>query len=267
MTPHELLDHSDTGRLWPDTAGRPAYTDLTVAYRAALEVRALRIARGETPCGYKVGFTNRNIWARYEVYAPIWGSVWNTTLSYSDSDGSGSLALAGLCQPRIEPEAVFGLAATPRANAGVGELFDALAWVAPGFEIVQSHRPLWKFSAAESVADGGLHARLFVGRRVPIAAVARDARELQDMLARASVGLHKNGVLVEAGVGANVLDNPLLALLHFLTELRGCPGAPDLKAGDVVTTGTWTDAWPVAPGEEWTAQFDAPLSPLTIALR
>ena len=36
-------------------------------------------------------------------------------------------------------------------------------------------------------------------------------------------------------------------------------GAPDLRPGDVVTTGTWTDAWPVTPGETWTAQFDAPL--------
>jgi hypothetical protein len=46
--------------------------------------------------------------------------------------------------------------------------------------------------------------------------------------------------------------------------LRALPGAPDLQAGDVVTTGTWTDAWPVRRGERWTAQFDAPLSPLTV---
>ncbi|RZI97144.1 MAG: hydratase, partial [Haliea sp.] len=64
--------------------------------------------------------------------------------------------------------------------------------------------------------------------------------------------------------GANVLDGPLHALLHFVQELRGCDGAPDLRAGDVITTGTWTDAWPVAPGEVWTARFGAPLSPLEV---
>ena len=37
-----------------------------------------------------------------------------------------------------------------------------------------------------------------------------------------------------------------------------------LEPGDVVTTGTWTDAWPVAAGETWRAEFEAPLSPLAI---
>ena len=46
--------------------------------------------------------------------------------------------------------------------------------------------------------------------------------------------------------------------------MREVPGAPDLQPGDVVTTGTWTDAWPVAAGERWTAQFEAPLSRMEI---
>jgi 2-keto-4-pentenoate hydratase len=50
----------------------------------------------------------------------------------------------------------------------------------------------------------------------------------------------------------------LRALLNFLETLRACPGAPDLQAGDVVTTGTWTDAWPMAPGQQWHAHFSLP---------
>ena len=84
------------------------------------------------------------------------------------------------------------------------------------------------------------------------------------MLARARVGLHRNGRLVEEGTGANVLDSPLHALLHFLVELRACPDAADLAAGDVVTTGTWTDAWPVAAGERWTARFDSALPTIEV---
>jgi 2-keto-4-pentenoate hydratase len=267
MTPHALLDHSDSGALWPASADRSAWPDLGAAYRAALAVRGLRIARGELPRGYKVGFTNRNIWARYAVYAPIWGTVWNTTLSFADDDGTAAIPLERLCQPRLEPEAVFGLRATPRAGAGLVDLFDALDWVAPGFELVQSHRPDWKFSAPETVADGGLHGRLVVGGKVPIAAIAADAGALDEVLADARVALHRNGVRVEAGSGANVLDGPLRALLHFVTELRECPGAPDLQPGDVVTTGTWTDAWPVAPGERWRAEFSAPLAHLELAFR
>lgn len=263
MTPQDLLDHRDCGRLWPGTLADPAFPDLPAAYQAALAVRALRLARGEAQCGYKIGFTNRAIWPRYNVFAPIWGFVWNTTLS-SGETGEAVVPLAGLCQPRIEPEAVFGMKATPRANASLDDLFEALAWVAPGFEVVQSHRPGWKFSAPDTVADGGLHGRLLVGNKVLVGELARDAQQLQGVLARTRLGLHKNGSLVEEGVGANVLDDPLRALHHFLQELRACPGAPDLQAGDVITTGTWTDAWPVEPGERWRAHFSASLPELTL---
>lgn len=261
MTPQDLLKHSDTAELWPLNGGA-CFTDLASAYQSALAVRSLRVARGETPRGYKIGFTNRTIWARYKVFAPIWGSMWDTSVVFCD--GVGSVSLAGLCQPRLEPEAVFGFKATPRADAGLDDLFDALDWVAPGFEIVQSHQPDWTFIAPQTVADGGLHARLLVGRKLPVAALAQDAGQLHCLLAGARVGLYQNGRLIDEGTGANVLDSPLRALLHFLAELRSCPGATDLAAGDIVTTGTWTDAWPLRPGETWTARFDTVLPSLQI---
>ena len=66
------------------------------------------------------------------------------------------------------------------------------------------------------------------------------------------------------GFGSNVLDGPLHALKHFVEALRDCPGATDLQPGDVVTTGTWTDAWPVAAGETWSADFEPPLARLEV---
>ena len=261
MTPQDLLRHGDTGEPWPAHGGAE-FADLPSAYRSALAVRALRIARGETPRGYKIGFTNRTIWPRYEVFVPIWGSMWNTTID--TCDGAGTVSLARLCQPRIEPEAVFGFKAAPRAGASLEDLFDALDWVAPGFEVVQSHRPDWKFTAPQTVADGGLHARLLVGRKRPIPELARDAGQLHQLLASARVRLLKNGSLVEEGAGAHVLGSPLQALMHFLVELRSCPGATDLVAGDIVTTGTWTDAWPVRAGETWTTRFDSALPALEV---
>ena len=94
-------------------------------------MRALREQRGERPRGFKVGFTNRRIWPIYQVFAPIWGTVWDSTLTLCDDQAS--LDLGHLSQPRIEPEAVFGFKATPQpAAAGqapgdaVQSLFDAL---------------------------------------------------------------------------------------------------------------------------------------------
>ena len=261
MTPESLLQHYDSAQLWDAAPSDGEGFDVARAYQQSLAVRALRAARGEQPRGYKLGFTNRNIWPAYGVFAPIWGPVWDTTLSLCD--GEGVVALAGTCQPRLEPEAVFGLRAVP-ASASLEALFDAIDWVAPGFEIVQSHLAGWKFRAADTVADGALHARLLVGARTPVRGIAADAAGLERALASANVTLQQDGQQVDQGRGANVLDGPLHALAHFLQELRACPGAADLKAGDVVTTGTWTDAWPVAPGQTWTARFSSPLAPLKV---
>lgn len=258
MRPEELLASIDTGRQWPQGSG----LEVPAAYEHALAVRALRLARGEQPRGFKVGFTNRTIWQRYGVFAPIWGSVWNTTLSFCD--GEGTVDLKATAQPRLEPECVFGLRATPPARAGLQELLDSVEWIAPGFEIVQSHMKDWKFTAGDTVADSGLHARLLVGRKVPVANLPREAGAFDALLAKARVVLRQGEKQVDAGTGANVLDGPLHALRHFVDELRNFPGAPDLQPGDVVTTGTWTDAHAVQAGETWRADFEAPLAPLTI---
>lgn len=261
-TAEALLRHYDEGRPW----AAPTGLDFDAAYRRQLEVRALREARGERPRGYKIGFTNRGIWPRYNVFAPIWGTVYDSTLTLCEGDAEVALGVA--CEPRLEPEAVFGLRAAPPPDAGLPQLFDAIDWVAPGFELVQSHLPGWRFAAAaDPIADGSLHAHLLVGRRVPVRDIASDAEALERQLAAAKVQLAQGERVVEEGRGANVLDGPLHALLHFVRELARCPGAPTLQPGDVITTGTWTDAWPVAPGQTWTGHFEAPLSPLTVRFR
>jgi 2-keto-4-pentenoate hydratase len=237
---------------------------VAAAYRDALAVRALRIGRGERPVGYKIGFTNRTIWARYGVFAPIWGSVWDTTLTRCD--GQGTVDLSGTCQPRLEPEIVFGIAATPPVGATLEALFACVEWLAPGFEIVQSHAADWKFSAAETIADGGLHGRLLVGRPRPVREFAATGQALDATLARTRVKLLRGETSIDEGVGLNVLDGPLHALHHFVLEQQRCPGAPSLRAGDVVTTGTWTDAWPLVAGQTWRSEFDAPFGGLEIRL-
>lgn len=261
MTPQQLLQSIDSGQLWPDGAG-PSIQQVGAAYQTALAVRALRLARGERPAGFKVGFTNRSIWPRYQVFAPIWGSVWHSTLSFARDGGTVSLERA--CQPRIEPEVVFAFKATPPPGATLDQLFDALDWLAPGFEIVQCHLPDWKFVAAQTVADSGLHAHLRVGKALRVADLAANADQLHRLLSGARVNLARDGQTVEEGRGEAVLDSPLLALAHFVTELRACPGAPDIGPGDLVTTGTWTDAWPVQAGQRWSARYTAGLGNLTV---
>jgi 2-keto-4-pentenoate hydratase len=275
MIAQTILAHHDQATLWPSAT----HLDISAAYQTGLAVRALRIHRGEQPRGYKIGFTNRSIWPRYNATAPIWGTVYDSTLSHCA--GQASLSLQGICQPRIEPEAVLSLRAAPPPNCTLDQLFDCVDGVAPGFEIVQSHLPDWKFALPDAVADGSLHARLVVGSQVNAHDLARNAQDFCALLAKTNTVLsctgptaasshgevkdRGTGEVKDRGTGANVLGDPLNALLYFVREIQAHPSAPGLKAGDVITTGTWTDAFPVSPGQTWHAAFDAPLSPITIA--
>jgi len=69
--------------------------------------------------------------------------------------------------------------------------------------------------------------------------------------------LSRGGSVIETGKGANVLDSPALALAHLARVVAGQPAAPPLVAGELITTGTITDAWPVHAGETWTSDYGA----------
>jgi 2-oxo-3-hexenedioate decarboxylase len=62
---------------------------------------------------------------------------------------------------------------------------------------------------------------------------------------------------VERGGGANVLGSPALALDHLARLLGDQPEFDPLAGGEVITTGTLTDALPIAPGEHWTSDYGA----------
>jgi 2-oxo-3-hexenedioate decarboxylase len=238
--------------------------DLTLhdAYAVAEALRRRRSARRERVVGWKIGFTNRTIWDRYGVHAPIWGPVWDTTLTLLDGT-TATLSLAGLVQPRLEPEIVFGFARSPEPGMDEAALVGCLEWVAHGVEVVHTHCEGWRFTAADTVADGALHGRLLVGPRVPAAAWPR----LGDDLAATTMTLACDGRVVDRGVGANVLGGPLAALRLWLAAMAR--DTPDwrVEPGHVVTTGTLTDAWPLAPGQRWTTQpGDARLAGLEIAV-
>jgi 2-keto-4-pentenoate hydratase len=180
-------------------------------------------------------------------------SVWRHTVRHA-VDGRARLPLRGFVQPRIEPEVVFKLKA-PVTDDTPEALARAIEWIAPGFEIVQSHFPDWKFKAADCTAAFGLHGALVVGEPLMVTGANRAA--LAAALPTCAVTLSRGGTVIDRGVGANVLDSPALALTHLARLIADQPQAPKLTAGEFVTTGTITDAWPVAAGETWSSDYGA----------
>ena len=235
------------------TASDPTL-DAVAAYEVLGEIHARRAASGWQPAGRKIGFTNRTIWTRYGVDRSIWAHIYSQTVHRAPEDHA-TLAVSGFVQPRIEPEIVFGLRGPVPVAGDARAVLDAVGWMGAGFEIVQCHFPGWKFQAPDAIAAFGLHGALVIG---PVRQL--DGRE-RDRLAAAlpefELTLHRGAEIVDRGRGSQVLDSPALALQHLASVLASQPGAPPLAAGEIVTTGTLTDAWPIEPGTRWRSDYGA----------
>ena len=197
--------------------------------------------------GRKIGFTNRNIWSTYNVDEPIWGPITKKSVSFCKGNFM-KVDLSQFCEPRIEPEIVICLKQQPEYGAKNSEIY--LDWIAPGCEIVDSIYPNWKFSLTDAIVTGGLHGCLVVGEKQKI-----DHNTESDLI-DVKVELYKNGKFQEAGIGSNVLEGPISAVRYLHKGLSKIKNQDPLSAGDIITTGTMTDAKPIFPKENWMVRFD-----------
>jgi len=245
---HELVAvHESAAEVPPFSKRYPGLTP-EAGYAAARKLHAHRCARGWLPVGRKIGFTNRTLWERYGVHEPLWGTVYDRTIVFSQGNRA-SVDLAGLAQPRIEPEIAFRLKATPPATRDPQALLAAIEWIAHSVEIVQCHHPDWKVTIADCTADNGLHGRLVVGTPVAIERISGLAAALPFL----KMTLRKGAEVKDQGLGSNVLGSPLLALAFLIGVLE--KQGESLQPGEIITTGTLTDAHPVAPGETWSTDL------------
>jgi len=247
----EALTALDTGHQISPFFERLSGFEFEDAYRVAAAIRRMREMRGEIPVGRKIGFTNRTIWAEYNVYEPIWGYVYDRTV-HNLTELGNTFSLGGLAEPRIEPEIVFQLALAPAPDMDETALLACIDWVAHGFEIVQSIYPGWKFSAPDTVIAFGLHGALLIGPRHSIAA---DPQNWSQTLSTFEIDLKREGIVADHGRATNVLGGPVSALRHLVRTLTCDKVNSPLAAGEIITTGTLTRALPALAGQTWTTEL------------
>lgn len=247
LTAATVLDACDHARSL-DRARFEPLDDLASAETIQVSIAIARLARGERPVGYKIGFTNRSIWPLYGVFHPIWAPVWNATLIRASAPDPVALAASRFVEPRIEPEIVVALREAPAADTPEAVLA-AADWIAHGLEIVQSPFPGWRFSAAEAFAAQALHGALVLGPAQPVSLLGAPAAQALARLGELEVELLCDGRMVERGRGANALDGPMHATAHLSRELRR--RGRSIEPGSLISTGTLTDAQPIRPGQRW----------------
>jgi 2-oxo-3-hexenedioate decarboxylase len=250
-------------------AGRRAVTaptmrdgglDLATAYATERELVRLRQADGRRTVGVKVGFANKAMWRVLKLDTLVWAHMYDDTVRHAVNN-EATLSLGERYAPKLEPEIVFKLRAPVAAGADAAGVLASVEWLALGFEIIDCVYPDWKFTPIDFVASYGLHAGLIVGE--PLAVAPGDIPALVDQLAGFTVALQKNGDTVAQGSGKNSLKSPALCLAELSAAMEKA-GTP-LGAGDLISSGTLTEAQPMAAGETYTAVVDGlSVPPLTV---
>jgi 2-oxo-3-hexenedioate decarboxylase len=221
------------------------------AYTVARLIHEMRIKEGAVPIGRKIGFTNPEMWSIYGVREPIWGYLYNTTVVHL-TGSEFRCRIGQFAEPKIEPEIVVHFGAPPPVSTDAAEVFASIDWIAHGVEIVQSHFPGWKFQAADTIADGGLHAMLVVGEPLRVNQLGTDmAADIE----KCTISLSCNGAVRDQGRGSNALGSPLKAVGHLISVITKQPHTTPLQLGEIVTTGTLTAALPIRPGQTWSTDF------------
>jgi len=176
------------------------------------------------------------------------------------------LSLGRMVAPKIEPEIVFKLRApVDTVNLDAAAILGSVEWLALGFEIVDSVFADWKFQPADFVAAFGLHAALVIGEPRPVN--ADNIPALVEQLAQFKVRLSRNDELVAEGSGRNSLRSPALCLGELASAIASRSPEEPLSGGELVSSGTLTEAPPIAPGETWTATLQGiDLSDLTLTM-
>jgi len=264
---HQLLDARAHARLIPTISSSNELTP-SDGYEIARRIFDARIADGEVPIGRKIGFINRVVWPKQaeapRIHSPFWTPIFKETVFYAE-DNRAAMSLKGALQPRIEAEIVFRLRASPSPKTTMLELADCIEWMAHGIEITTCPYPEWKFETADAIAAFGLHGALIIGEQRTVSELTR--RHLDSMMKGVSVSVSCDDVVVAAGFGSDILNSPLHALWHLHQMLQNQTGFAPLSEGEIITTGSWTDARPVAAGQVWqTAYSGITLPGLTLRL-
>ncbi|SEE35867.1 2-keto-4-pentenoate hydratase [Streptomyces sp. KS_5] len=228
-------DGSPLTDTWPEL-------DLETAYAVQDETLRLRLDRGETLIGVKLGLTSRAKQRRMNVNAPL--TAWLTDAMVLPA--GEQVPLDTLIHPRAEPEIVFVLGrdlAGPGVTAATA--ITAVERVLGGIEIIDSRYKDFRFRLPDVVADNASSGYFATGP------IARSAEGFD--LSLESCALEVDATVLDTATGAAVQGHPAEALALAANDLgrRG----HTLRKGWIVLTGGMTDAVPLTPGISVAADF------------
>ena len=228
------------------------YPEITLedAYAIQKHWVQLRVARGATVVGQKIGLTSRAMQMASNMTEPDYGHLLDDMVF---QDGA-QIAAGRFMKPRIEVELAFVMGkALEGTNINIPDVLRATEYVTPALEIID-YRTEVPRTIYDTVADNAAAAAMVLG--------GRTVRPFDVDLRWVGASLSQNANIEETGVSCGVMGHPAAGIAWLVRKLA----AQDmgLEPGQVVLAGSFTRTVAVRPGDVFTANY-GPLGALAVS--
>jgi 2-keto-4-pentenoate hydratase len=216
--------------------------------KTQLALRRARLAAGDKPLGWKVGFGAPAAMERLAIMAPLVGFLTDRARLPSGSMRS----LANWNKPVAEPEIAVYLGRDLPGDADRVAAQAAIVGLGPAIELADVDRPP---DDVETMLAGNIYQRNVVLGRCE---TTRAAGRLDGVLAR----VVRNGSEIARTADPQALTGELIAIVrHVASVLAAC--GEQLRAGEIIITGSIVPPLWVVPGEEVVFALD-PIDAISI---
>ncbi|WP_017549784.1 2-keto-4-pentenoate hydratase [Salinicoccus carnicancri] len=232
----------DVTAIAPFTEEYPGITT-DEAYGAQLQYVQKRIADGAVVKGKKIGLTSKAMQEMLGVDRPDYGNIFDDMIHEEGEPIDTGRYIA----PRVEFEIAFVLKADiDGETVTVEKVREAIDYVVPAAEIIDSRIRDWKIKFEDTVADNGSSAgAVFGSGQVELEAVDLPTVKME---------VYKNDEKLDEGYGSAVLGNPLEAVVWLSRALHQY--GISLKKGEKILAGALTKAVDVRAGDSFKATFE-----------
>lgn len=214
------------------------------AYVVQFELLELRRTKGERAAGWKVGLTSLAMQRQQNLHEPCLGHL----LESGHERSPAILLHSGLVAAGFENELCLRIGRPLPPHATLREAAAAVEAVAPALELVERRGVHGSDLAPDfplTIAGNAQHRAFVTGAFTPY------APDIE--LAAVEAELFVNGMSRERASGAEVLGDPLNALVWLANKLARFGHA--LKPGDLVMSGSFTRQYAAKPGDRARAVF------------
>jgi 2-keto-4-pentenoate hydratase len=212
------------------------------AVRVQLDVLQRALASGERQAGWKIGLTNDAVRAQLKSDGPVHGYL----LASRGFAGGRSIDIGSAFKPTIESELCFLLSRDLR-GPGVtsADVLAALDAVCPAFELLEARGDMaadLPLSTADNVRQWGYVLGEWV-RPYPASLDLADVR----------AEVRQNGTVVVDVLGRDAIDDQVRAIAWLANSLAQF--GRFLESGQIIMSGSYHGAKPIAAGDRWETQF------------